>query len=162
MDTVTIVATVQESLYLIVTFSAFLFYAMIKGRQALINLILGLYFALLISLEFPFYDTLTGGAGGDAKTESIIMIIVFALFTTAGTFFFSKMMSSGYDETAFEGFWKKVLFALMATILVMAYSFHALPVTDLITPGTPIQSLFASADNFFYWLLLPLLGLYFL
>lgn len=43
----------------------------------------------------------------------------------------------------------------------MIFSFHALPVTDIITPGTHIQSLFAPAENFFRWLILPLISLFF-
>ncbi len=161
MDTSAIVATLQESLFLIATLALFLSYGVIKGRQALINVILGLYFALLISLQFPYYSTLTNGSS--PKTEASVMVIIFVLFTIAGTVFFTRIIPRGYeDEKAFQGFGKKLFFALMATILVMAYSFHALPLTELITPGTPIQSLFGDAKNFFYWLLMPLIALYFL
>jgi len=65
-------------------------------------------------------------------------------------------------EPAFALFNRKVLFSLMATILIMAYSYHVLPVTDIITPGSPIQALFAPEDRFFWWLTLPLIALFFL
>lgn len=161
MEAGTIIATLQESFFLITTLLVFLAYGLMKGRQALINVILGLYFALLISLQFPYYAALTGGS--TQKTEASVMVIIFIFFTVAGTLFFSRIISRGYeDEKAFQGFGKKFIFALMATVLVMAYSFHALPLTELISPGTPIQSLFGEAKNFFYWLLLPLIALYFL
>ena len=41
------------------------------------------------------------------------------------------------------------------------YSYHALPVTDLITPGSPIQALFAPEQHFFWWLLIPLIAIFF-
>ena len=162
MDTSAIITFLQESLYLILVFSVFLGYAMLKGKQSLINLILGLYLALLISLEFPYYDALLSNIDSAKLTDSVIKVIIFAVFTLAATFLFSKLMPRDYGEPAFEGFGKKLLFALLASILVMAYSFNALPITDIITPGTPIQFLFASPDHFFWWLLAPLAGIMFL
>jgi hypothetical protein len=67
----------------------------------------------------------------------------------------------GAEPRGIRGF-KKILLACMATILVMIFSFHALPVTEIITPGTPIQSLFAPEQNFFWWLILPLVVLFFI
>lgn len=157
-----VITVIQESLYWIVVFSIFLGYAMIRGKQALINLILGLYFALLISLEFPYYDAILSGTQSDSTNDSIIMIVVFSVFTIVATFLFGRLMPGEYGEKAFERFGKKILFALAASVLVMAYSFHALPLTDIITPGSPIQSLFAPEGVFFWWLLLPIAGLFLL
>jgi len=162
MDASAIVGVLEESLYLILVFCAFLGLAMVRGKQTLINLTLSLYLALLFSLKFPFYDTVLNGTDADRYTDSVIMIIIFALFTFAALLLFGKLMPRDYDEPAFEGFWKKLLFAIMASALVMAYSYHALPITEIITPGSPIQSLFAAEENFFWWLLLPLLGMFFL
>jgi len=162
MDVGSIISVIQESLYLILVFCAFLGFAMVRGKQSLINLILGLYIALLISFKFPYYDVLLGNIKGHSASDSVVMILLFAVFMFIATYLFEKLMPRDYDEAAFEGFGKKVLFALLASILVMAYSYHALPVTDLITPGSPIQSLFAPEANFFWWLLIPLAGLLFL
>jgi len=157
-----VISIVQESLYLILVFGVFLTYAMFRGRQSLINLILGLYFALLISLEFPYYETILGGVASERFSDSIIMILIFAVFTIGATFFFTRLMPREYDEGAFEGFGKKFLLALLASILVMAYSYNVLPITELITPGSPIQMLFGPESHFFWWLLLPFIGLMFL
>jgi hypothetical protein len=35
-----------------------------------------------------------------------------------------------------------------------------LPLTEFVTPGTPIQAVFAPANYFFWWLLAPLVVLY--
>ncbi len=161
MDTAYLIDLIQESLYLIIVFGAFTVFAMARGRQSLINLIMGLYLALLISIQFPYYDALLGSTES-VRSEALLKIILFAAFTIAATYLFARLMPREYDETAFEGLGKKLIFASMATVLVMAFSFHVLPVTEFIQPGTPIQSLFASADNFFFWLMLPLIGLFFL
>jgi len=159
MDTVAILSFLQESLYMIIVFGIFMFLALKKGRQTVTNVILGLYLALLISIEFPYYDVLLGNASSP-KSESILMLIVFAGFAFAGTMLFSRILPREYDETSFEGFWRKCILAIAGTTLVMAYSYHALPVTELITPGSPINYLFASSQSFFYWLIAPIIILY--
>lgn len=159
MDTGTLITFIQECLYLIVVFSIFLFFALKKGRQTVTNIILGLYLALLISLEFPFYDLLLKGSS--AGTESIIKLIVFAIFTTLSTWLYIRILPREYDEKAFEGFGKKILLATAGTILVMIFSYHVLPITEFITPGSPINYLFGSEHNFFWWLIAPIIILFF-
>lgn len=157
MDTTQIILFLKESLFLVITFSVFLFYAMGKGRYALINVIFSLYLALLISIKFPYYDILAGGTGDSA---AISKILIFVAFFTVGIMLFRRHIPGDDYEPAFHKLWKKVLLASMATVLIMIFSFHALPVTEIITPGSPIQSLFAPQENFFWWLILPLVALF--
>lgn len=161
MDTNALISVLQESLFAIAVFVTFLFIAFIRGRQTITNVILGLYLALLISLKFPYYDTLLSKVD-TAKNEAIAMIAVFGAFTTFATLLFTRILPREYAEGKFEGAWKKLLFALAATALVMAYSYHVLPVTELVDPGSPIQTLFAAENRFFFWLLLPLILLFLL
>lgn len=159
MDMAGIIGMLQESLFMVLVFACFLVYAVSAGRQSITNIILGLYFALLISLEFPYYDLILGTTSNQ-KTESILMLIVFGLFTLCATILFARLMPKEYSEKKFEGFWKKILLAAAATVLVMSFSYHALPVTDIITPGSPIQYLFGSEQAFFYWLIVPFIILF--
>ena len=159
MDTTTILSTIQELAYLLGTFGFFIIYATVRGRQAVINLIIGLYFALLISLEFPYYTTILAHAG-DARSMAIGKIVLFAVFTILATLLVKRIMPDEYKEKKFESFHKKILLAVGGTILIMVFSFHVLPVTDFLTPGTPIRSLFAPNEWFFWWLLAPLVFLY--
>lgn len=161
MDTSALVSTLHESLFVIVVFGVFLFYGIVRGRQAITNVILGLYFALLITLEFPYFDAILGNVA-DARTQSMVMIGIFAVFTILATLLFSRLLPREYEEGKFEAFGKKFVFAIAATILVMAYSYHALPVTEFIDPGSPIQSLFAPEQGFFLWLMVPLVLLFLL
>lgn len=160
MDTGSIIDFIKEIAYLLIVFGVFLFFALAKGKQSLINIILGLYLGLLFSLKFPYYDDLVGNS--NAQTESIIKISVFAVFTALAIWLFNRLMPREFDERAFEGFGMKVLFASGGTILVMVFSYHALPVTEFITPGSPIHSLFAPSEYFFWWLIAPLVFLFFL
>lgn len=161
MDTAALISTLQESLFVIVVFFAFLAYAIIRGRQSIINLILGLYLALLIALTFPYFDAVLESVES-ARSQSMVMIAIFAIFTTLATILFTRLTGREYDEAAFDGFGKKFIYALAATVLVMAYSYHALPVTEFVDPGSPIQSLFAAEEWFFAWLIVPLIVLFIL
>ncbi len=158
MDTTDILTLLKESIFTVTVFSVFLVYAMAKGRYALINVIFALYLALLVSIKFPYFDELTGTGG---QSAAVTKILIFVAFIVAGTMLFRRHIPGDDYEPAFQKLWIKVLLATMATVLVMAYSFHALPVTEILTPSTPIQHLFAPEQHFFWWLILPLAVLFF-
>ena len=161
MDTGVLVSTLQESLFAISVFVVLLLYAMAKGRQGLVNVIMGLYFALLISLNFPYYDVIISQAAS-AKTEAILKIAVFVGFALLSTYLFAKLIENEYTERVFESFINKLAFTFAATALVMAFSYQVLPITELIDPGSPMQQLFAPEEWFFWWLILPLVVMFFL
>ncbi|MEM9336302.1 MAG: hypothetical protein AAGA35_00400 [Patescibacteria group bacterium] len=157
MDLGFFTTVLSESMYLILVFLFFFFYATFKGRQALIDLIFGLYLALLISIEFPYYEAIFGGGAG---SESLIRLVLFAVFTILATLLFHRIMPDEFEEKKLESLGKKILLAASATILVMIFSFHVLPVTEFITPGSPLNTLFGNAEYFFWWLIAPLVLLY--
>lgn len=159
MDTAYLLSLLQELAYLLVVFGGFIFYSIIKGRQAVINVVAGLYIALLISLVFPYYDTFLSAAQS-AHSVAVGKLVLFAIFTLLGTILMARLMPDEFREKKFESLGKKILLALGGTITVMVFSFHVLPVTELLSPGTPIQTLFANKDYFFWWLLVPLVFLY--
>lgn len=159
MDTNTVFSILHESLFVILIFGVALVYALARGRQAIINVILGLYFALLITREFPYFDVLLAQTDS-VRNESLLMIGVFAVVTVLATILFTRLMPRDYDESTFQGFGRKFLFAIGATALVMTFSYHTLPVTEFVDPGSPIQSLFAPEQSFFVWLIIPLVMLF--
>ena len=159
MDISLILINLQELLYLLVVLCGFLFYAVIRGRQAVINLITGLYLALLISLEFPYYDMFLAQAT-TPYTEAVGKLLLFVIFTLAATLLMTRVMPDEFKEKKFESFPKKLMLATGVTVLIMLFSFQVLPVTEFLNPGTPIQSLFAPTQYFFWWLLVPFVILY--
>lgn len=158
MDTGFLLNFLSEIAYLLAVFAVIFIFTMARGRQAVINLIFGLYLALLISIEFPYYDRLFGSFSSEAL--SLAKLALFAVFTIVATLLCGRVMPDEFRENRFESFGKKMILTLSATILIMVFSFQVLPVTDFLTPGTPIQSLFAPEAYFFWWLLLPLVILF--
>jgi hypothetical protein len=158
MDTGYLLSLLQECLYLIIVFFSFLGIGLWRGRYTLVNLILALDLALLFTLKFPYFESLL--RDGETSANALIQIALFIGFTTVGVFLFRRHIPGDDYEKAFEGFWKKLLLAAGATVLIMAFSYHVLPVTEFIHPGTPIQTVFAPDTYFFWWLLAPLVILF--
>jgi len=150
-----------ETAYFLAVFMLFMIWATFKGRQAMINIIFGLYLALLVLIEFPYTSYLTDNLGGSVG-QSVGKLVLFAIFTLLTTWLFAHVMPDEFKEKKFESFFKKVLLAAAASILVMAFSFQVLPVTEFLTPGTPLQTLFAPEGLFFWWLMVPLVILFIL
>lgn len=159
MDFSLFLHVLSELTYLLIVFGIMLVIAIFKGRQAIINIIFGLYLALLISLEFPYYDYLLQNTSSTSAAVGI-KLALFVFFTFIMTWLSARIMPDEFREKKFETFGKKFLLAGAATILVMIFSFHILSVTEFLTPGTPIQALFAPQEYFFWWLLLPLVVLF--
>lgn len=154
-----VITYLKESLYVIIVFGLFLAVAFFKGRQTITNLILGLYLALLLTLQFPYFETLFGDLES-ARDRAVFSICIFVIFTGISTWLFTRILPREYSEKMFEGTLSKLALALAGTILIMAYSFHALPVTELVAPGGPISYLFSSAEYFFWWLIVPIVLLF--
>jgi hypothetical protein len=161
MDTSFFLDFLSEIAYFLIVFGFLFGFSLIKGRQAIINLIFALYLALLVSVEFPYYEVVLGSLGGAVSIAAAKMVI-FLVFTVLATILCFRIMPSEFRESKFDSFTKKMTLSLCATVLVMIFSFHVLPVTEFLTPGTPIQSLFAPAEYFFWWLIFPLIALFIL
>ena len=148
-----------EIIYFLVVFGIFMVLAIFKGRQTVMNIIVGLYLALLISIEFPGYDKVFGSLDSTQSlaTGKLLFFIFITALTTALCY---RIMPSEFLENRFESIFRKFILAFGATILVMIFSFHVLPVGEFMATGTPLQSLFSPQIYFFWWLLVPLVILY--
>jgi hypothetical protein len=158
MDIGAVIGYIQSALVPLLTFVALLLFSIIRGRRAITSLILGLYLALLISMKFPYYGRIHDTIG--FLSDTTLSIITFAVFTAFCSMLMDRLLFYRIDETAFEGFGKKAVLAVLGTILVMAYSYHVLPITNIIDPGVPANILFAPQDHFFWWLMGPLVVLF--
>lgn len=150
---------IRELIVPLLVFGALFIYSIIRGQRALTSIILSLYVSLLVSIKFPYYELLQTKLS--FATKEAIHMVVFAIFVALGTILFEKILSRLLDETAFEGVWKKLVLAILGTTLLMAYSYHVLPITQFIDPGAQIAQMFAPQSYFFWWLVVPLLCLFF-
>ena len=161
MDIQSVLSLAKAFVGLIVVFGALLAYGAGRGNRALVSLILGIYIGLLVSLKFPYYDAVYRLATAGEHGAPIVAVVLFALFAALGTLLFSRLLPRDYEDT-YEGVPKKLLLAALATVLIMALSYHALPVTALINPGPAVGALFGPPEYFFWLLIAPLVGLFFI
>ncbi|MCA9359449.1 hypothetical protein H6781_02600 [Candidatus Nomurabacteria bacterium] len=159
MDWSYILNFITEIAFLLSVFGICLAFSIFKGRQAIMNLMFGFYLALLIFIEFPNHDVIFGNLATD-QSLALAKLSFFAIITALTTLLCYRVMPSEFRENKFESLGKKALLSAGATILIMIFSFHVLPVTEFLTPGTPVQSLFAPEVYFFWWLLAPMVILY--
>lgn len=158
MDFGTIVAVLHGWFFLLIAFFLSLALAMVKGRQNLINLIMGLYVGLLLYTLFPYKELFLNQVDGD-KSKALISIGIFTVLSIFGTWLFGRLMPREYLEGTFETFGKKLILAFVAMVLVMTLSHHYLPVDVILNTGTPLPEYLQSENFSFWWLTLPLVAL---
>lgn len=155
MDLDAVLSFLHGWAFLLGTFAIALGYAMFKGRQALMNIIIGAYLALLLFNLFPAKDKLDEMTGSD-KSEAIALLILFLVFTFLAAWLFARMMPSEFLEGAFETMGKKILLAIAAMVLIMTLSTHYLPVNEVVSTGTPLPEMLLTEKLAYLWLMAPL------
>lgn len=159
MDFDPILSFVQGWVLLLASFTLALTYSIVRGRQSLINLMMGLYFGLFLHRIFLFTDTLIEQAGSD-KSKAMMSVGVFLALSVLSTIFFTRLMPSEYLEGKFESMGKKIMLALAAMILVMTLMIHYLPVGEIFNTGTPLPESLQTEKLAFLWLVLPLVAMF--
>ena len=146
---------VYEFAFFLGVFAFFLTFAIFKGRQAVMNVTAGLYLAIVVTTYFPNYSTIFPDA-----SKALPEIGFFAFIALLATLLFFRIMPEEFQEKRFESMGKKLLLSFGATALTIAICFQLLSVGELLNANTPLQSLFAPKEFFFWWLLAPLAILY--
>jgi hypothetical protein len=121
------------------------------GRDRLVALIAALYAAITLYRAFPYWTSI--------PNDPWVQIGVFAVFAAASLIAFSGL--SFFLARSTSGFLGTAILSGVTAGLILAIAVHVLPVQTLYTFSPPTMALFASPEMFFWWLLAPLLGLFF-
>lgn len=160
MDFDPILSFIQGWILLLSSFTSALMYSIVRGRQSLINLMIGLYFGLFLYQLFPFTGTLVEMAGSQ-KSEAIMSVGVFLALSVLSTILFTRLMPSEYLEGKFESMGKKIMLSAAAMILVMSLMIHYLPVNEIFNTGSPLPESLQTEELAFLWMLVPLGAMFF-
>jgi hypothetical protein len=155
MDIDPVISFVQGWAFLLGAFLIALAYATFRGRQALMDVIVGSYLALLLYQLFPARDKIEEMTGDD-KSEAVGFLALFVILAALSAWLFSRLMPSEFLEGAFESIGKKVLLAVAATVLVMTLTVHYLPLGEVIPTGTPLPAVLLTEKLAYLWLVAPL------
>ncbi|MDQ5950913.1 MAG: hypothetical protein QG639_190, partial [Patescibacteria group bacterium] len=151
MDTNLIVTYLIEFSFILSTFFISLTWAILIGRQSVINLILGIYLAIALFLFFPYLDSITAKIA--SEFSDLPSVLIFITFTVGGFFLAKRISPAEYRENKLESFPKKILLATALTILVLIVSFSILPASFILSTPIEVLDLFTRPALTFWWLL---------
>jgi hypothetical protein len=128
--------------------AAFAFYF---GRNRIMPLLAGIYTAIPLYLAFPYTNLLT---------TPLVSLTVYIVLVLLGMIAFSGLASFLAEESM--GFIRLAILSALTAGLCIAISIYILPVEQLYAFSAPTRALFAGAQAYFFWLVAPLVSVYFL
>ncbi|MES2135188.1 MAG: hypothetical protein V4449_03050 [Patescibacteria group bacterium] len=127
-------------------------FAFYFGRNRLMPLIAALYAAVPLYLFFPFQTPLL--------QDPYIAIALYLLFVFLALVAFSGL--SFFMASAPRSLLRVGATSILVAGALLAIGIHVLPLEQIYTLTAPTKALFASNQAFFWWLVAPLAGLFFL
>jgi len=132
------------------------FYGISAGRAKLISFMMSVYVGGFLFENFSFLKEMV--KTGSLAERFFSNAFVFFLLVLALNVLFSKIITSGADD---KKWWHALLISFSVSGLLFSYIFHIFPGRSIFTFSPLIQNLFASNSAFFWWLILPLIALFF-
>lgn len=129
------------------------------GKDRIIALILALYLGLLAFLYFPYGEQVVGAVpiGGSDVLPQTLLFMVFVLVAYIAVY---RSIMAEFPRGSVRYVQAGVL-ALAAAALLLAFSYIILPLASAYELDIPVEGLFENKDYFFWWLVAPLLAIFF-
>ena len=137
---------------LIVLVAIIMAFAFYFGRDRLTALIAGMYAAVPLYLNFPYTSVFNGNPY--LIVGYFVFCVVFAMIAFSGL--------AGYLSSDTASFFKTLGLSVLAAGLLLAIAINMLPIREIYTLSPATLALFTSNHAFFWWLLAPLFGVFFL
>lgn len=131
------------------------FFGLRYDKGSIIALILSLYVALLAYIHFPFKEQILLFGANDFQIL-VSNAILFSLFTIIIYTIINRVFYAEFPSRSGRRFTQAFLLALAGTALLIAFSYHVLPITSVYDFGASVDALFAPSSLFFWWLIAPL------
>jgi hypothetical protein len=149
------------TLVTILTTIVLLAFALRLGKDRAIALIIALYVGLLAFLNFPYLEQLILFEGSDAE-RALSNGLVFLGFAAIAFVIMERIVWAEYPRRGGGRFFEALLLALSATILLLSFAYHVLPIAAFYDFEPQIDLLFEPSKYFFWWLVAPLAVVFFL
>ncbi len=144
----------SDMLFLIVTFIVFSACSMYFGRGRMISFVLAFYPATLLFRSFPFMEKLTILSGD--KLILLNHIAIFLLFLIPLNIIINRYIFSASEYSGSSNIFRSLGLGLLATILLLLFSYQTLNFDALHNFAPGIDNLFSSSNKLFYANLAPL------
>lgn len=135
------------------------FYGITSGKTKLIAVLFSLYVSGLLLENFSYVKFLTKG-----QTLFEVFLIrgaVFAVLVILLAILFNKLLWRD-NMPGTRVWWQVFLLSFLEVGLLMSFVFQLLPAKELFKFSPIVENIFASSKAFFWWLVLPLIALFFI
>lgn len=149
-----------DLLIVFILFGMLLGFSFRYGKQWIITLIFSLYFASFVSMQFPYTDRILGSQAGNIELTALIVAAVFTFFIIIYVIF-NRITRSVFPSGSSLRWVEAGALSLVTTGLILALSYHVVPVTEVYDFSLPLDRLFEPPEYFFWWLIIPLAVLLF-
>ena len=122
------------------------------------SLILALYVALIAFVYFPYKETFL--LFTETEMQHLLSnAIVFGVFTIISYLAIAPLLRNRYAPHTKKRWFEALLLSAATTALLIAFSYHVLPIANLYTFNEQVAELFAPSQFFFWWLTAPIVVL---
>jgi hypothetical protein len=145
----------------LVIFAVLFLFGLQSGKRRLVALILSFYLALPLFVAFPYTERVIDAAGIE-KTGSVAALVYLALAVVIYGLLLGRLTTV---EPAMSKARKWLEIGILSAITVpflFALGFHSIPVSSEYAFSSQVTGIFEPVALFFWWLLLPLVGLFLL
>ena len=144
-----------DLLIIFVLFGLFLGVGFQYGKRRIIALIISLYIASFVYLQFPYIEKIlsfdAGVFGVTAVVVSVFSVFFIVLYITV-----HRVVRASFPLRSGRRWLEAALLGIFSTTLVLALSYHVIPIEEIYDFSEPIDHLFESTEFFFWWLVAPL------
>ncbi len=152
-------ALTTDVLIILTTCVALFCFALFYGKSRAVGLLISVYVGIIGFLSFPFLEEATLLKSSEAQTTlshiGLFAVGVFIIYTVIQRFIYVEYPASTLFRFIHAG-----IIAASTTALLFAFAYHTIPVGTLYDFNQTIDHLFSS-EYFFWWLVAPLGGLFF-
>ena len=150
----------QDILITVGTVLVLIAFAYKGGKDRIITLIISLYIGLLLYMNFPYAEQLLVFKASEMQIwfSNVIIFLVFVLVIHK---IVGRVIFAAYPHDAMHKWMEAIGLAAVASALLLAFVYHALPITTIYDLSPHIDKLFEPTQLFFWWLLAPFIVLFF-
>jgi len=130
------------------------------GKRRIVALIFSLYFASFLYLYFPYSDFFIQSDLGTLELTALIAGVFFVFFILLFIILI-RIINVSFPQSSGRRWLEATLLSTATTTLILALLYHVIPIAPLYDFSSPIDRLFESPEYFFWWLIAPLVVLFF-
>lgn len=127
------------------------------GRGGIISLLIAFYAGYALYIAFPYTDDIVA-AGGTTLMKAAISIVIYGIATFIPFHFIQRLTTGGFGVLSFV---PRLVLSFLAAAFLLTLAYHVFYISNIYTFPSPIDSLFAPDEYFFWWFIAPLIGLLF-